>query len=303
MVLQNSLPNNDLGNSVRQYGARQFNSFTSSEMTMPFPGMEPYLEHPALWPSVHTRMMVALANQLGPKIMPRYVASIEDRVFIESPAQERVPDIWVQMAEAESRLPAAVAGTTVATALVVELQELEVREHYIEILDRYQDFRVVTVIELVSPSNKKAGPGRASYVAKQKAILRGECHLVEIDLLRRGRHVLSVPTSLLPRAKAFDYLVCVGRHPDRKRFELYPCRLREPLPTIPIPLAEGDSDVPLAIQTALEQVYAEAGYRLRVRYNEPCKPRLSLTDQVWATERWAAYRQAHPELFPKDNGR
>ncbi len=248
-------------------------------------------------------MMVSLANQLGPKIMPRYVASIEDRVFIESAAQERVPDVWVQMAQPESRLPVAAAESSVTTPLVVEVQELEIREHYIEILDRYQNLGVVTVIELVSPSNKAAGPGRESYLAKQQEIRRSECHLVEIDLLRRGRHVMSVPRTLLPRAKSFDYLACVNRRPARKRFELYPCRLRDPLPTIGIPLAEGDPDVPLAIQTALEQVYREGGYMLRVRYDQPCKPPLSPADQVWATERWSAYRQAHPELFPNGNDR
>ncbi len=117
-------------------------------METPFPGMDPYLEHPALWPGVQTRLIVALANQLGPKIRPRYVASVEDRVFTENLGQQ-----------------------------------LEVREHYIAILDRYQDFGVVTVIELVSPSNKEAGAGRDSYLAKQKEIRGSECHLVEIDLL------------------------------------------------------------------------------------------------------------------------
>ena len=65
-------------------------------METPFPGMDPYLEHPALWPSVHTRLIVALANQLGPKIRPRYVASVEDRVFIESADQDRIPDVLVR---------------------------------------------------------------------------------------------------------------------------------------------------------------------------------------------------------------
>jgi hypothetical protein len=87
-------------------------------METPFPGMDPFLEHPALWPSLHTRLIVALANQLGPKIRPRYVASVEDRAF-----EERTPG------------------------------PLEVREHYIEVLDRYRNLGVVTIIEIVSPSN------------------------------------------------------------------------------------------------------------------------------------------------------
>jgi hypothetical protein len=272
-------------------------------METPFPGMDPYLEHPALWPSVHTRLIVALADQLGSKIRPRYVASVEDRVFIESANQDRIPDVWVQETGSERRAPPDQGGTAIATPLVVEVQQLEVREHYITILDRYRDLGVVTVIELVSPSNKAAGPGRKSYLAKQKEILAGECHLVEIDLLRRGRHVISVPKASVKRAKSFDYLMCVNRWPARNRFELYPCNLRNPLPTIGLPLADPDPDAPLALQSALEHVYKSSGYELRVRYDEPCKPPLSPDDQAWATAQWQAYRRAHAELFPDANGR
>jgi hypothetical protein len=231
-------------------------------METPFPGMDPYLEHPALWPSFHTRMIVALANLLHPRIRPRYVASVEDRVF----------------------------------------PQVEVREHYIEIKDRCRDFGVVTVIELVSPSNKATGPGRDSYLAKQREIRASQCHLVEIDLLRRGSHVTSVPGSSVQRARPFDYLACVDRWPARNRFELYPCNLRDPLPTIGIPLADPDLDAPLAIQRAVEHVYETSGYELLVKYDEPCIPPLSPEDQAWASAQWQAYRRAHPELFPDANG-
>ncbi len=265
--------------------------------------MDPYLEHPYLWPSVRLRLVVAFANQLGPQIRPRYVASVEERVFIENLDNDRIPDVWVQKTVEEHPAREQHAGAAMATPLVVEVQQLEIHEHYIEILDRYHDLRVVTVIELVSPSNKAAGPSRDSYLTKQRQIRKSECHLVEIDLLRRGIHVMSVPVSDLTPAKPFDYLVCVNRWPARSRFELYPIHLRDPLPTIGIPLAEPDTDVPLAIQSALEHAYQAGGYMLRVRYDEPCIPPLSANDQEWASAQWSAYRQAHPELFPDANGR
>lgn len=272
-------------------------------METPFPGMDPYLEHPALWPGVHARLVVALADQIGPKIRPRYVASVEERVFIENAAQDRIPDVWVQETGEARRIPAPRPGGSITTPLVVEVQQLEVREHYITILDRYHDLGVVTVIELVSPSNKAAGPGRDSYVAKQKEIRNSECHLVEIDLLRRGTHVMSVPESYVKPARPFDYMICVNRWPSRNRFELYPFQVRDPLPTIGIPLADPDPDTPLALQIALEHVYKSSGYELRVRYDEPCSPALSPEDQEWASAQWATYRKAHPELFPDKNGR
>jgi hypothetical protein len=97
----------------------------------------------------------------------------------------------------------------------------------------------------------------------------------------------------------YDYLICVRRRPYRNRYELYPCRLREPLRRIRVPLAEPDPDVPLDIRAALEQVYEDGSYMLRVKYDEPCIPHLSPSDQEWALECWSAYRQAHPELFPE----
>jgi Protein of unknown function (DUF4058) len=264
-------------------------------MTVPFPGMDPYLEHPILWPSVHMWLIVALANQLGPRIRPHYVASVEERVFVEGPDQQRIPDAWIQKTRPERHGSLPAARTSAATPLVVEVDELEVHEPYIAILDRYRDFRVVTVIELVSPATKTAGPGRESYQAKQREVRSSECPLVEIDLLRRGRHVMSVPESHLAPAKPFDYLICMNRWPARKRFEIYPCLLRDPLPVIDIPLADPDPDVPLEIEAALEQVYDEGNYMLRVRYDQPCVPSLSSEDQEWAPEHWLAYREAHPD--------
>ncbi len=89
----------------------------------------------------------------------------------------------------------------------------------------------------------------------------------------------------------------------RNRFELYPCSLRDPLPTIGVPLADPDPDAPLVLQGALEHVYKASGYELRVRYDEPCNPALSPPDQEWASAQWQAYRRARPELFPDANGR
>src|SRR5262249_50063296 len=138
--------------------------------------------------------------------------------------------------------------------------------------------------------------------AKQREVLARDCHLVEIDLLRRGRHVLSIPEWRARSLQPYDYLVGVSRWPRRNRFELYPRRLRQRLPRVKVPLAEPDPDVPLDVQAALEQVYVEGRYMRRVRYHEPCDPALSAEDQQWADERWAAFRAARPDLFPPANG-
>ena len=60
-------------------------------MNTPFPGMDPYLEHPALWPGVHNGLIAALAAQLQPLLTPRYVAAIEQRVYIEGTRRRASP--------------------------------------------------------------------------------------------------------------------------------------------------------------------------------------------------------------------
>jgi hypothetical protein len=262
----------------------------------PFPGMDPYLEHPVLWEGVHARLIVAIANQLQPKLDPRYITSIEERVFIEGP-QRRIPDVWIQRVRDERGL-APITETDSDTAVIVEVENLEIHQTRVEILDSYNELKLVALIEVVSPANKAAGPGRVSYRAKQKETLARDCHLIEIDLLHHGRHVLAIPEWRVKSFKPFDSLCCVNRWPFRNRFELYPRTLRQRLPRLKIPLADEDPDTTLDLQAALEQVYVEGRYARRIRYDQKCKPRLSPQDQTWANERIATFRSDRPDLFP-----
>src|SRR5262245_35824943 len=151
-------------------------------MNFPFPGMDPYLEHPVLWESIHARLVTNIADLLEPKLDPRYVATVEKRVFVEGP-QRRTPDVWVQKVQDEGEAPTA-AGTAADSAVIVEVEGLEVRQRRIEIVDLYNEMRLVAVIEVVSPTNKVAGAGRRSCRAKQREALARDCHLIEIDLHR-----------------------------------------------------------------------------------------------------------------------
>src|SRR5262249_35341574 len=154
------------------------------------------------------------------------------------------------------------------------------------ILDRTSGQKVVTVIEVVSPSNKYAGPGRKSYKEKQREVLHSHVHLVEIDLLRKGPHALALSKSRVRRRVGdYDYLSCVNRARGyRDVYELYPASLRRKLPRILIPLAGNDPDVKLEIQDVLAQTYDAGSYRDRIDYSKPCVPRLRPEDQAWADE-------------------
>jgi len=250
--------------------------------------MDPYLEHPVLWEGVHTRLIVALAEELQPRLDPRYVTSVEERVFIEGP-QRRIPDLWIQRLP-EHPAPAGAAQPDSGTATIVEVEDLEVRESRIEVLDAYNELKLVALIELVSPTNKAPGPGRESYLAKQTETLARDCHLIEIDLHRHGRHVSSIPEWRAQRLPSYDYLACVSRWPRRNRFEIYSWKLRDRMPSIMIPLAAPDPDVPLDLQAAFEHVYTVGRYAKRVRYHEACEPPLADEDQSWASAQIAQVR-------------
>jgi hypothetical protein len=227
---------------------------------------------------------VYLADFLQPQLGQRYVVSVEDRVFLEGPDRQVGPDVWLRHDQPEGP-GSAVAVLEVDAPVEIDVPELEVHESFIQILDLQSNQQVVTVIEFLSPANKYAGPRRAAYLAKQSEVRASQTHLVEIDLLRKGPHVLAVSEWAVRGKWDYDYLVCVNRaRPARYRFEVYPIGLRQRLPRVRIPLAENDPDVRLDLQAVLAQTYDLGSYRRRLHYDRPCQPPLSPEDQAWANE-------------------
>ncbi len=51
-------------------------------MPSPFPGMDPYLETPDLWPDVHHELISQIRQVLNPALRPRYVARVELRLYV-----------------------------------------------------------------------------------------------------------------------------------------------------------------------------------------------------------------------------
>lgn len=255
-------------------------------MPLIFPDMDPYLEHIQVWPDVHASFIVYLSEHLLPLLRPRYIVAVESRVFVEGPGLEHpiIPDASVRLTHPELRSEA-VAVLEADPMVEVQVSALEIQETYLTIRDRQAQQRIVTVIELVSPTNKYAGPGRASYVAKQTEVQHSTAHLVEIDLLRLGPHVLAVPEETARYHGPYDYLVCINRAVGwREGFQLYPRRLRDRLPRIRLPLAAPDADLVLDLQAVLARTYEAGGYVDRLDYSAPCLPPLSPEDQRWADE-------------------
>jgi hypothetical protein len=151
---------------------------------------------------------------------------------------------------------------------------VDVEHHaFLEIRDR-ANRKLVTVLELLSPSNKHPGPDREQYLAKRQRLLTSSVHLVELDLWRGGPRL---PIENLPPC---DYCVMVSRYEDRPNVGLWPLGLRDKLPTIPIPLLAQERAA-LDLQSALHQVYDAAGYEDYIYTHEPSPP-LQGADVEWA---------------------
>jgi hypothetical protein len=206
---------------------------------------------------------------------------------VESPAgpeRNMYPDVRVvERGRRQGRSPAATAGAVVvAEPLRIRLPDEPVTQGYIEIIDLGSGRRVVTVIEILSPSNKLAGPGRQLYLQKQEECRVGGVALVELDLLRAGPWALSVPEHLVPPSHRLAYRVCVARPAVEWLAEVCRVPLHERLPAINIPLRPADADVPLNLQTMIEQCYRNGGYDDDIDYEAEPVPPLAPEDARWA---------------------
>ena len=245
----------------------------------PFPGMDPYLEASTIWPDVHTSLMNIFREQLTPLLAPKYVAELETQVVIDhldDEVQVVRPDVSLTPPRQATGSPAAVAMAEPLPVLLRVPLDIPTRLVSMYIRQRPNE-TLVAVLELVSPVNKRRGEGRTEYLEKRRAFLRARLHLIEIDLLRSyPRMPFDDP---LPPA---DYLVMVATAGERPRCSVWPINVRQPLPTIPIPLLDPDPPVPLALGQALHTAYERARYDLRVDYRQPPMPPLAPEDAAWA---------------------
>lgn len=251
--------------------------------------MNPYLENPQLWPEVHSRLMIGIADFLNSQVMPKYRVAVERRIYEILDGESLsvgIPDVAVldpvrsQPEVIPATAPQKLSGTSTITQprrIRLPMPE-EVRESYLEIRDVTTGL-VITVIELLSPKNKQTGMGRDLYQTKRLRILGSPVNLVEIDLLRAGRAMVQCDLELLP----YSVVVSVAR--NRPEAEWYGFGLRDTLPIFWIPLRLASEVVVLDLQQVFQETYDRAGFDLAVDYDQlPPPPKLSEADQVWIKE-------------------
>ena len=253
-------------------------------MPSPFPGMNPYLEHPELWSEVHSRLIVAIADDLADHLGNQYRVAIEKRTYFsgeDSSGEDSllvgIPDVSVVSKQPESSPSSMTATLTppVEPILVTLPMAEEVQERYLEIRE-VATGAVITAIEILSPKNKRSGEGRQAYERKRYQVLASLTHLVEIDLLRGGQ-----PLPILGATKS-DYRIVISRGDRRPSAQLYAFSVRQAVPSFSIPLKMGEEEPVLDLQAILGEVYERGRYHLAIDYTKSAQPPLTSEDTAWA---------------------
>jgi hypothetical protein len=263
--------------------------------------MDPYLE--AHWRDIHHHLITYIRDAIDEGLPAQLRARVEERVVMETPEgwSSRVfPDVRVVEDRPQRQGGAATAvGVETAEPLLLAVEPLT--EGYIEIIDASSGNRIVTVIEVLSPTNKIAGDGRQEYLRKQGEIVKSDTNLVEIDLVRAGQYTIAVPLAQLPINGRTPYMVCVRRATQRGTAEYYPIFLNQRLPTVKVPLRPTDADVPLALQPLIEQCYRKGRYEMDIDYRRDLEPPFIGEGAEWVAEllRSRGLRPAEPRKKKK----
>jgi hypothetical protein len=188
-------------------------------MNSPFPGMDPYIEACGLWEDFHGHLIEQLAEALAAAVPDHYVVRTGERAYLVLAEQEGIrehsfkPDVeFLSSTPAAGRVEGEVAvvesSTEVEAATMRAMIPTEYRESFIDIYALHPQRRLVTSIEVLSPSNN-------------------------------------------------------------------------PLPTLPVPLAPPDDDVPLGVQPLIVAIYARFRYDQDIDYTRSLDPPLNPAEVEW----------------------
>jgi hypothetical protein len=240
--------------------------------------MDPYLEG-SLWTTLHHTLATEIVRQIAPKLRPHYIALPVERFVMEITSGVSVttanlyPDVGLVEAQGGPNVKNEEATVTAPLRLATVIPEA-VPHVTIEIHDTQQR-QLVTVIEILSPTNKR-GEGQREYLTKRQRLLMSNVHLLEIDLLRLDeRGPMRQPLPLAP------YFIFLSRADERPITEVWPIPVTQPLPTVPIPLLPDDNDILLDLQAAFMAAYDLPGYDLIVDYTHPPEIPLADSEALW----------------------
>jgi hypothetical protein len=263
--------------------------------------MDPYIEVSHLWEDFHTHLIDEIYRALSDVLPDRYVVRAGERSYValaqadDEPDQRQfLPDVAVTSSRSPARRPrkskssanAADVQTVPGAVLMRAAVKADYRETFLEIHQVDPDRKLVTGIEVLSPSNKRPGTkGWRLYYRKRQAYLGGYANFVEIDLLRGGQRM----PMMSPWPDSPYYLLT--KYKKRRLCVVWPAHSIEPLPPLTVPLAPPDPDISLAVQPLVDAIYARSRYERDIDFRRPLTP-LSAAEQAWLDE-WLREQQTN----------
>jgi hypothetical protein len=255
--------------------------------------MDPYIEACNLWGDFHSHLIEKIYDALADAAPERYVVRTGERsyvVLIGAEDKDRypfLPDVRVYAPPA--RGAGAGRGTAVAEPPPGPIPmrpfiEEEYRETFVEVCDAGHDNRLVTCVEVLSPSNKQPGtPGWDLYQRKRQGLLLGDANFVEIDLLRGGKRM-----PMLDAWPDCPYTLMTARPHSVPRCLVWQASFQAPLPELPVPLLRPDADIRLDLQAMVDVIYTRSRYDRSIDYSRPLDPPLTGEQAGWVAERLRA---------------
>jgi hypothetical protein len=237
--------------------------------------MDPYLEHPEVWPELHSQLISRMQNEMNRQLPDHLVASVYRHVPIRETNGE---------------------GTTHPSS-----RDPRRGSPFLQI-EQVPSRQAVTVMELLTPLTKQKSRVRAAYLANRKSYHQRKINMVEMDLLRDGERVQeeSAPDDN-------DYFVMVQTFAPHTATATWRFSVRKSLPTISIPVTamalrltspSEPENLPLRLQTCFQQAYEGACFDKSVNYDRPPVPPLRPADAAWAKTLLAKRkRSSRPSLL------
>lgn len=240
-------------------------------MKSPFPGMDPFIEMCDLWGDFQSALIGGIRNAITDELPLRYVVRSGYREYTE---------LLLPAAE-QALAPAAIAPEPALPVSMRAFIEHDHKEKFLDIVELQPERRLVTRLEVLSPSNKKRrSPGWKKYLRKRNRLLQGEANFVEIDLLRDGDRM-----PMLDPWPASPYRLLVSREERAPYCRVWPGFFDRPLPVIPIPVSRPDPDLILDLQSIVDGIYVRSRYGEEIDYTQPLLPPLSLEEAAWVAQR------------------
>lgn len=260
-------------------------------MAGPVPDMNPFLEFRSPWPDFHNGLIAEIRNELGKRLPGSYVARVDERIEVvtamfDSPASFRADVLVGRFAQGEAS-PAETERKNLIAVVEPQLMEVvgedpeELRLTWVEIR-ALPHLDLITAIEVLSPINK-SWQGRGAYLQKRGKLHDARVSLVEIDLLLGG-----APLPMNPRIELGGYYGIVARGVRLPMAEVYRWTVRDPIPTIPIPLREPDADIRIDLASLVDRVYDLGRYARTLRRDLPLPDTAPLNpdDRAWVESVW-----------------